>query len=549
MNIFWKTIKSFNRRERLFALILLAVFTISLASIIWESPDFNISSTEKTYSEALLGELKHINPVFTEFSEADADVSSLVFSGLVKYDPTTKVFQEDLATHTLSEDKLVYTFTLKNDVYWQDGTPVSGEDIYYTFAEVIQSDDFNNPILKSSFTGVKIELTNSRTVTFTLDSANSFFFSALTVGILPKHILAEVPVADLAISDFNKQPIGTGPYMVSEPYTTDENGVSTVTLKLSPNYYGEKASIETLRFVTYPTLNDLVENRASWAGAARIRDSLLSEIDTSDLNAYSYSLPQYTALFFNTDSQNLLANKTRLGISKAIDKTEIINSIGSFSPIDTPLLELNQSDWIHTQNSLEAQGSFHDAGWDLAEGATFRTNEDGETLSLRLIRRDFTDTNLPQEEVAMQTAEIIKSQLAELGVEIIIEKYNADEIQNIIAKRDYDMLLYGQSLGYNLDTFSFWHSSQVSETGLNLSNYNNPKADFLIEQIRGTFDETEKQDYLNDLAEVIASDIPAVFLYTPSYYYVVDKSLSGIDVHNLLQTKDRFYNIYNWILQ
>lgn len=549
MNIFWKTIKSFNRRERLLALVLLVVFTISLASIIWESPEFNISSAEKTYSEALLGELKHINPVFTEFSEADADVASLVFSGLVKYDPATKVFQEDLATHTLSEDKLVYTFTLKNDVYWQDGTPVSGEDIYYTFAEVIQSDDFNNPILKSSFTGVKIELTNSRTVTFTLDSANSFFFSALTVGILPKHILAEVPVADLAISDFNKQPIGTGPYMVSEPYTTDENGISTVTLKLSPNYYGEKASIETLRFVTYPTLNDLVENRASWAGAARIRDSLLSEIDTSDLNTYSYSLPQYTALFFNTDSKNLLANKTRLGISKAIDKTEIINSIGSFSPIDTPLLELNQSDWIHTQNSLEAQGSLHDAGWDLGEGSTFRTNEDGETLTLRLVRRDFSDTNLPQEEVAMQTAEIIKSQLAKLGVEVIIEKYNADEIQNIIAKRDYDMLLYGQSLGYNLDTFSFWHSSQVSETGLNLSNYNNPKADFLIEQIRGTFDETEKQNYLNDLAEVIASDIPAVFLYTPSYYYVVDKSLSGIDVHNLLQTKDRFYNIYNWILQ
>lgn len=549
MNIFWKTIKSFNRRERLFALILLAVFVVSLASIVIESPEFNISSTEKTYSEGLVGELKHINPVFTEFSEADADVSSLVFSGLAKYDPSTKSFQEDIATHTLSEDKLVYTFTLKNDVYWQDGTPVSGEDIYFTFAEVIQSDDFNNPILKSSFTGVKIELTNSRTVTFTLDSPNSFFFSALTVGILPKHILAEVPVADLAVNDFNKQPIGTGPYMVSEAYTTDENGISTVTLKLSPNYYGAKPTIETLRFVAYPTLNDLVENRASWAGAARIRDSLLSGIDTSDLNTYSYTLPQYTALFFNTDSKNLLANKTRLGISKAFDKTEIINSIGSFSPIDTPLLELNQSDWIHTPNTLEAQGALYDAGWDLKEGQTYRTNEEGETLTLRLVRRDFADTNLPQEEVTLKTAEIIKSQLAELGVEVVIEKYNAEEIQQVISERNYDMLLYGQSLGYNLDTFSFWHSSQVSETGLNLSNYQNPKADFLMEQIRSTFDETAKQEYLNDLAEVIASDVPAVFLYRPSYYYLVDKSVSGIDVQNVLQPKDRFNNISNWILQ
>lgn len=549
MNIFWKTIKSFNRRERLFALILFGVFVVSLGSIVIESPGINISSSEKTYSEGLVGELKHINPLFTEFSEADADVSSLVFSGLAKYDPSTRTFQEDIATHTLSEDKLVYTFTLKNDIYWHDGTPVSAEDIYFTFADVIQSDDFNNPILKSSFTGVKIEQTNSRTVTFTLDSPNSFFFSAMTVGIIPKHILAGVPVADLATDEFNRKPIGTGPYMVNDPYTTNNEGVSTITLQAYANYYGTKPSIETLRFTAYPTLNDLVANRTNWAGAARIRDSLLAEIDTSDLNSYNYTLPQYTAIFFNTDAKNLVTNKTRLGISKALDKTEIINSIGGFSPIDTPLLELNQSDWLHIPNTLEAQGAFHDAGWDLEEGQTYRTNENGETLTLRLVRRDFTDTNLPQEEVASKTAELIKTQLAAVGVEVVIEAYNADDIQGIIAARNYDMLLYGQSLGYNLDTFSFWHSSQVSETGLNLSNYQNPKADYLMEQIRSTFGDAEKQESLNELAEVIATDVPAVFLYRPSYYYLVDKSVSGIDVQNVLQPKDRFYNIHNWILQ
>ena len=109
------------------------------------------------------------------------------------------------------------------------------------------------------------------------------------------------------------------------------------------------------------------------------------------------------------------------------------------------------------------------------------------------------------------------------------------------------MLLSGQSLGYNLDTFSFWHSSQSNENGLNLSNYQNPKADYLIENIRKTFDQKEKEDDLASLAKVIAEDVPAVFLYTPTYYYLVDKKISGINIQNILLPKDRFANITEWI--
>lgn len=548
MNLTLQTIKSFNKKERLSAFMLLGIFTISLISIVISKNDVTITK-QRTYTEALVGELQHINPLFTEFSEADADVSSLVFSGLVKYNPDTKTFEEDLATHTLSEDKLVYTFTLKNDLKWQDGQPISSDDIYYTFAEVIQSPDFNNPILKSNFDGVKIEKTNSRTLTFTLSSPNSFFFTAMTVGILPKHILETVPVAELDVHDFNKLPVGSGPYRVMEPYTVDPNGVSTITLEQSTNYYGEKGNIEAIKFVVYPTINELISNRSSWLGAARLKQSLLGEIDLSDLNIYEYSLPQYTALFINTDSQKLTKNKTRLAISKAIDKSKIIATIGDFKQIDTPLLELNQSDWLHSRNLEESMGALHDEGWDLVEGEKYRKNSDGEVLSLKLVRRDFSDINPPQEAVASQSAELIKEQLAEVGIEVTVEKYNAEEIQTIISKRDFDLLLYGQSLGYNLDTFSFWHSSQVNANGLNLSNYQNPKADFYIESIRTTFDPVEKQELLNSLAQVIVTDVPAVFLYTPTYSYVIDNTITGLSSRTLLQTKDRFYDIHNWIMQ
>lgn len=546
MNLISQTLRSFTRKEKVLGLFMLGVF---IASAGWLTlfNDQAFPGANKTYSEGLVGEITHLNPVYTEFSEADSDVSSLIFSGLVKYNAQTGAFDEDIATHTLSEDQLTYTFTLRNNVFWHDGEEVTADDIYYTYATVLQSPDFTNPILKSNLDGVKVEEVNSRTVTFTLSSPNSFFYSALTVGLLPEHLLKDIPVAELDTADFNQLPVGTGPYQVENPYEINNDGSTSVTLNVFPQYYGAVPSLESIRFVAYPTASDLVANRSVWNGAARIRQSLLEEMDLENLVTYQYELPQYTALFLNTDSPYLGKNKERLGLSKAIDKDKILEAIDYRVRIDTPLLELNQEEWIHNTDLNEAQGALFDSGWKLEEGAQYRTNDDGETFSLRLLRRDFAGENEPQEKVSQLTADLIVEQLKAVSIEVKIEKYPQAQLEEKIKTRDYDMLLYGQSLGYNLDTFAYWHSSQASETGLNLSNYQNPEADFLIESIRGTFDTEEKQELLQDLAETITTDVPAIFLYTPSYYYVVDTKVTGISFSKLLQPKDRFSNISNWI--
>lgn len=547
MNLISQTLRSFTRKEKVLCLFMLGLFFASLIWIVFLNGQ-NYSRGAKTYSEGLVGEITHLNPVFTEFSEADADISSLIFSGLVKYNALTGDFDEDIATHTLSEDQLVYTFTLRNNVFWHDGEEVTADDIYFTYATVLQSPDFSNPILRSNLDGVKVEKINSRAVTFTLSSPNSFFYTALTIGLLPEHILAEVPVAELDTDDFNQLPVGTGPYQALSPYEINEDGSTSVTLNVFPQYYGSVPTIESIRFVAYPSAVELVENRSVWNGAARIRESLLKEMNLDNLVTYRYELPQYTALFLNTDSPFLGKNKERLGISKAIDKEEILQNIDYRVRIDTPLLELNQEEWLHSTDLNEAQGALFDSGWSLPEGETYRSNEDGQNYSLRLVRRDFAEVNELQEEVSLITADLIVAQLKEVGVEVTVEKYSLADLEEKIRTRDYDMLLYGQSLGYNLDTFAYWHSSQASETGLNLSNYQNPEADFLIESIRGTFDAEEKQALLQDLAETITTDVPAIFLFTPSYYYVADTKVTGIQFEQLLLPKDRFSTIHLWNL-
>lgn len=548
MNLFSRTIKSFTRRERWTSLFLLGVFVLSGGLLLRSSFGGDGAVSNKILTEGIVGEIKHLNPVFTEFSEADSDISSLVFSGLVRYNPATQAFDEDIATHTLSEDHLVYTFTLKNDVFWHDGVEVSSDDILFTFQTVIQSEEFENPILKSNFDGVKIEQKDTRTITFTLNNPNAFFFTTLNVGLLPHHLLKDVPVSELDTDEFNKLPVGTGPYKVLNPYELNDDGSTSVSLTMNPEFYGELPEIENIRFNTYPTLEDLVAHRSNWRAAARIPQGLLEEIDLDELVVNRYELPQYTALFFNTDSPILTRNKTRLAIGKAINKEEILEVVGSAKQIDTLLLNTAQEEWIHVYNQLEAQGALFDAGWTLPEGETVRSNEEGEKLSLRLVRRDFAADNNIREESLAETAEVIKEQLAAVGVEVIIESYPNEVLQEVIKNRDYDIILYGQNLGYNADAFSFWHSSQATANGLNLSNYQNPKADFYMESLRDTFDPVERENLLGELSKIISTDVPAVFLFSTSNYYLVDAKITGVNLENILHPKDRFANIAEWKL-
>ena len=276
---------------------------------------------------------------------------------------------------------------------------MSADDIYYTYVDVIQNENFKNPILKSNFHGVKIEVVNPRTLTFTLNAPNAFFFSELTLGILPKHILAETSVENLDTSEFNKNPVGSGPYKVDGPYQINDDSTSSVTLVRNDKYYGKPPSIERIRFIAYPDITELINNRSVWHGAARIKSTQISDIDTSDLNSYTYELPQYTALFINTDSKFLGKNKVRLAISKAIDKSEILLSTSYTKQIDTPLLELNQDNWANTYNLSESQGALFDSGWKINETDQYRKNSDGDILSLRLVRRDFSETNPVQEKL------------------------------------------------------------------------------------------------------------------------------------------------------
>ena len=105
----------------------------------------------------------------------------------------------------------------------------------------------------------------------------------------------------------------------------------------------------------------------------------------------------------------------------------------------------------------------------------------------------------------------------------------------------------GQTLGYaSDDAYSFWHSSQVDTNGLNLSNYKSFQVDSLIEQIRLTFESEKRLEKLKTLATQLVTDVPAIFLYRPIYYYASDDKVEGIKVDGMAYSSDRFSNLEDW---
>ena len=164
-----------------------------------------------------------------------------------------------------------------------------------------------------------------------------------------------------------------------------------------------------------------------------------------------------------------------------------------------------------------------------------------QTLSITL-----TTLNKPQ---LIDIANRLKKDWQAVGVEVTINALSTTDIKPIIKNRNYEALLYGEALGALPDLYPFWHSSQKVDPGLNLSEYDNKKADQLLKEARQTTDPSVKQQKYEQLQTIIMADAPALFLYNPDYIYWVSSAVNGIDTQKIIDPAKRFSNITNWFLK
>lgn len=323
----WKYfLKVLTKKEKTFFLVL--CFS-ALSSLVFISLNFYLKRTEikpksgGTYTEGMVGQPRFINPLYAN-SDIDRDLTQLVFSGLMKYNEKMEIVPDLVKKYDVEEDGRVYKFYLKDNLLWEDKTPITADDVVFTI-KAIQNPDYKSP-LRANWIGVEIEKIGDSAIKLSLKKPYGGFLERCTLKILPAHIWQNITPENSPFDIYNLKAVGSGLYKINAIEKNGKNQVESLTLTPNSLYYEKSPYITKVEFLFFDNEEKLVQN----ARKGLIKG--LSSNDYQDMgedwNFSSLSLPRYFAVFFNQEKSKILTDeKVRTALNYGTNKEEIIKKI------------------------------------------------------------------------------------------------------------------------------------------------------------------------------------------------------------------------------
>ncbi|OGE82159.1 MAG: hypothetical protein A3B95_02730 [Candidatus Doudnabacteria bacterium RIFCSPHIGHO2_02_FULL_43_13b] len=545
-----RLIESFNKKELYTFLISLLVFLLSGGFFL--SQAFS-DSTKIPYGgeivEGLVGQPQFINPILSLTNNIDTDLSRIVFSQLLRFDEN-QTLVPDLAESLpqVSEDQKTFTLKLKPNLKWQDGKPLTAEDIIFTI-QTIQNADFESP-LRPNWSRVRVEKQDDLTLIFILREVSVSFINNFTFGIIPKHVWENLNPRNFRLSDTNLKPIGSGPFLVRQLRKTADGDITSLTLSPNKYYYQGRPFLDKITFKFFDDYDQLI---SAYQGREITSLGFLAFSNRAVLtpsekySQYQLNLPQYQAVFFNLNKTSpLLEKAVRQALWLTTDRKQIIQEVYSNQAVEAygPILPntLGYNEQIEKSVHLsmtEANDILTRAGWILDETTRLRMKNQ-KPLEFNLV----TNGNLV---LNAKAAQMLQDQWAQIGVKVNLVVVSAADLeQNYIRPREFDALLFSENVGADPDPFPFWHSSQVRDPGLNLSGFTSNEADKLLTDGRQSSDPAVRTKNYLRFQEIINDQLPAIFLVRSLYIYNVPKKIQGIKLSNVIQPSERFMDINHW---
>ena len=560
---------AFSPSERLLLYLfagILGASTLILVFSVNALATVTVPSSGGTLLEGEVGSVRFINPLLMN-SQPDQDITSLVYSGLMRAKPDGTLIPDLAESYTISSDGRTYTFKLRKGATFHDGKSVQASDVLFTVAAAV--DPAINSPRRADWTGVTVTSQDEQTVIFTLPHAYAPFLQNTTLGILPKHLWGAVPSEDFPFTPLNTHPIGSGSYKIDR-VSSDATGAATrYDLEAFGPYALGAPFLSRISFIFYADTNALIKGLNAHAidAAAGISPADLASIDRLDLNIVEVPLPRVFGVFFNQSHNTVLGEApVRRALEAAIDKQAIIRGVlggrgeALSGPFPSLMLETASASAPHPlENTLTTSAtSSSDAvadvrtiltggGWKpgIAPTASSSTAESS-TWTKATKPLSFTLATADQTEL-VATGRALVAAWKKAGIDASLKVYPLSELNTtIIRPRNYDALLFGEIVGPELDLYAFWHSSQRNDPGLNLAMYANPATDALLTQARATTDSTERSQLYEKFATLLTKDTPAIFLYAPHFLYIVPNRLQGVALGSLSSPADRFLNVNEW---
>ncbi|MBW6441871.1 ABC transporter substrate-binding protein [Patescibacteria group bacterium] len=446
------------------------------------------------YVEGVVGQPQSFLPSQAQ-SNIERTISSLIYRGIFKYDIYGAIVPDLADTWSISEDGLVYTIKLKDNQYWSNGKKITADDLIYT--------SYTSPDLAY----ISTDKIDDLTVRFTLPNKYAPFLSLLVVGIVPvDHEEKGNPLNPVSSNDFRVAQIErSGEYIdrVTLVTTSDEYLIKKLTFRFYPN---------TEELMTAAKLGEI--------------DGFVSENaccgDIENFTDYRYPVQGvYHSLYFNLRNEKLTDVELRRKMEKVVSVEDLVADRGI--PVQGPI-----SRSFFTDKSLVFDNYDKD----------FRDDLEGLEIEIKV----------PDEKIHTNLAETIAGIWRDkLNLKVSIKKENPETfVSDIIETRDFEMILYGQEIGRDPDRYVVWHSTQKEAPNLNISGFEQIRADRALEEGRNELNNAERVKHYNEFQRVIDEQVPAIFLYHPYIHHYVSKYISGVGQKYTFTYRDRFLDFNNW---
>lgn len=497
-----------------------------------EKPDFG-----DMLIEGSIGDASNMIP-FLASDSASHQVADLVYNGLVKYDKNLNLVGDLAESFSVSKDGMRLIFKLKHGVKWHDGKELTAEDCEFTYKIIT---DPNTPTPYSGdFQLVKRAYAKDK-YTFVVEYKEPFApaIASWGVSIVPKHLLEG---KDITKTPLSRKPIGTGPFIFKDWVQGEK-----IELKANDNYFEGRPYLDGVVFRIIPDMAtmflELKSENIDFSGLTPVQYKMQSdtEIFKKNYNKYKYLAFAYTYLGFNLQREIFKDLRVRQAIAYAIDKNEIIKGVllglgvEATGPYKPDMLWYNKDVERYPFNPTLSKKLLADAGYSDTNGDGV-LEKDGKPLRFTVLTNQGNDARI-------KTAEIIQRRLRNVGIDMkILVLEWATFIKEFVNKRRFDALILGWTIPQDPDLFDIWHSSKIGERGLNHYSYSNKEVDRLLEIGRKTIDIKERQKIYCKIQEILALDVPCVFLYIPYALPVVHKRFKGVEPMPAGIT----YNKYRW---
>jgi len=502
-----------------------------------------------TYVEGIAGSPHYMNPLLSGYNEVDRDICALIFSGLTRLNGRGEV-EPDLARGwEVTLDGKTYTFYLRSNAYWHDGTPLTADDVVFTIG-LLQDPNFPGPpdLGSNVWRVVTVEKMDRRTVRFTLPEPYAPFLDYTTVGILPAHLLQGVRAGDLPAARFNLNPVGSGPFRL-DGVEIEEGVITALVLRPFSRHYRPRPYLERVRFQFYPSYQAVLNAYAAGEveGIAQVTASDLARARTfPSLNLFSAQIAEYGLVFLNLGRSDLpffQEREVRQALLYALDRQRIIDEVlqGQAMVAHSPLIPGGWAysyDVPHYEYSLDTANALLDeAGWSLPASGDGVRRKAGRRLAFTLL------TSSEPERIGV--AQMLAEQWASVGVTVTLKTASPLEVREALEKRDFEAILVHLALPGDPDPYPFWHETQV-ENGQNYAGFVHRRISEVVEQARYTVAREKRQELYREFQEIFAQEVPALLLYVPVYTYGVDERIHDLQIGPLMYPSDRFRTISDW---